>query len=282
MPINIENLTFKYESSAGVAQHAIENVTLTINDNETLCIIGHTGSGKSTLVQHINGLLQPTGGSIEINGINLNNKQKRYEIRKNVGMVFQYPEYQLFEETVEKDIAFGPKNLGVAQDDILDHVKKAMDIVKLDYDKYAKRSPFELSGGEKRRVALAGVLATDPATVILDEPMAGLDPIGKSQMIKLILELKQSKTIIMISHNMDDVAMLADRVAVLNKGSLLLIGTPLEVFSQDELLQSINLDIPTAAGFAKKLRDNNINVPKDIITFEQLVDFLGERLCLTV
>ena len=202
MPIEVRNLTHTYSAGSAFQATAINDVSLTIEDGEFVAIVGHTGSGKSTLVQHLNGLLKPTGGQILVDGEDLNGeKVDRRRIRQKVGLVFQYPEYQLFEETVAKDIAFGPKNQGLSAEEIDKRVRRAMEAVHLDYDKYAERSPFELSGGQMRRVAIAGVLAMEPKVLILDEPTAGLDPRGRDRILSMIQELhaKGDTTVVMVS-----------------------------------------------------------------------------------
>ena len=235
MPIVIEHLNYVYMSGGPYETHALDDVSLTIEDGEFVGLIGHTGSGKSTLVQHLNGLLLPTSGTITVDGLNIADKATdRRAIRRKVGLVFQYPENQLFEETVEKDIAFGPKNLGLDDAEIDRRVKGAMRKVALDYDALHERSVFELSGGQMRRVAIAGVLAMEPRTLVLDEPCAGLDPRGREEILGLIRDLHRDTgaTIVMVSHSMDDVASLAERVIVMNHGRVAMDGTPREVFSR--------------------------------------------------
>ena len=228
MPIELKNVTHTYSEGSAFQATAIRDVNLTIEDGEFIAVVGHTGSGKSTLVQHLNGLLKPTGGQILIDGEDLNAPgADRRRIRQKVGLVFQYPEYQLFEETVAKDIAFGPKNLGLSEDEIDARVRRAMAHVHLDYDKYAQRSPFELSGGQMRRVAIAGVLAMEPKVLILDEPTAGLDPRGRDRILGMVQELhaKGGTTVIMVSHSMDDVARLATRLVAVSYTHLTLPTT---------------------------------------------------------
>lgn len=278
MPVVLEKLTHTYMPGSAMQATAVNDVSLTIHDGEFLGIIGHTGSGKSTLIQHINGLLQPTSGTITVNGLSLADKKSRKEVRKMVGMVFQYPEYQLFEETVEKDIAFGPHNIGVPASELNERVRTAMARVELDYDKYSAKSPFELSGGQKRRVALAGILAMNPSILVLDEPMAGLDPKGRKRILALIKRLhSEGLTIIMVSHSMDDIAMLADRVAVMNAGKLFAVGAVKDVFANPETLMEIGLDVPQAARLAAMLRAKGIDIPADIITPEELGGYIVKR-----
>ena len=237
MPIVIEHLNYVYMSGGPYETHALDDVSLTIEDGEFVGLIGHTGSGKSTLVQHLNGLLLPTSGTITVDGLNIADKATdRRAIRRKVGLVFQYPENQLFEETVEKDIAFGPRNLGLDEAEIDRRVRDAMRKVALDYDALHERSVFELSGGQMRRVAIAGVLAMEPRTLVLDEPCAGLDPRGREEILGLIRDLHREAgtTIVMVSHSMDDVAALAERVIVMNRGEVAMDGAPRDVFACGE------------------------------------------------
>ena len=277
MPIELKNVTHTYSEGSAFQATAIRNVSLTIEDGEFIAVVGHTGSGKSTLVQHLNGLLKPTGGQILIDGEDLNAPgADRRRIRQKVGLVFQYPEYQLFEETVAKDIAFGPKNLGLTEDEIDARVRRAMAHVHLDYDKYAQRSPFELSGGQMRRVAIAGVLAMEPKVLILDEPTAGLDPRGRDRILGMVQELhaKGGTTVIMVSHSMDDVARLATRLVVMSKGALVATGTPREIFRQVDMMESIGLGVPEAARLCALLRRRGVKLPDDLYTPEELRDSL--------
>ena len=277
MSIQVKNLTHTYSAGSAFQATAINDVSLTIEDGEFIAVVGHTGSGKSTLVQHLNGLLKPTGGQILVDGEDLNGeKVDRRRIRQKVGLVFQYPEYQLFEETVAKDIAFGPKNQGLPAEEIDQRVRRAMAAVHLDYDKYAERSPFELSGGQMRRVAIAGVLAMEPKVLILDEPTAGLDPRGRDRILGMIQELhaKGGTTVIMVSHSMDDVARLATRLIVMSKGKLAATGTPREIFSQVEMMESIGLGVPEAAKLCAMLREKGIDVPNDLYTTDEVRDYI--------
>ena len=277
MPIELKSVTHTYSEGSAFQATAIRNVSLTIEDGEFIAVVGHTGSGKSTLVQHLNGLLKPTGGQILIDGEDLNAPgADRRRIRQKVGLVFQYPEYQLFEETVAKDIAFGPKNLGLSAEEIDARVRRAMAHVHLDYDKYAQRSPFELSGGQMRRVAIAGVLAMEPKVLILDEPTAGLDPRGRDRILGMVQELhaKGGTTVIMVSHSMDDVARLATRLVVMSKGELVATGTPREIFRQVDMMESIGLGVPEAARLCALLRRRGVKLPDDLYTPEELRDSL--------
>lgn len=273
MPIVIEHLNYVYMSGGPYETHALDDVSLTIEDGEFVGLIGHTGSGKSTLVQHLNGLLLPTSGTITVDGLNIADKATdRRAIRRKVGLVFQYPENQLFEETVEKDIAFGPKNLGLDDAEIDRSVRDAMRKVALDYDALHERSVFELSGGQMRRVAIAGVLAMEPRTLVLDEPCAGLDPRGREEILGLIRDLHRDTgaTIVMVSHSMDDVASLAERVIVMNHGRVAMDGTPREVFSRGAELRAIGLDVPQAVLLADKLRERGFDVPQGVYRVEEI------------
>ena len=273
MPIVIEHLNYVYMSGGPYETHALDDVSLTIEDGEFVGLIGHTGSGKSTLVQHLNGLLLPTSGTITVDGLNIADKATdRRAIRRKVGLVFQYPENQLFEETVEKDIAFGPKNLGLDDAEIDRRVKGAMRKVALDYDALHERSVFELSGGQMRRVAIAGVLSMEPRTLVLDEPCAGLDPRGREEILGLIRDLHRDTgaTIVMVSHSMDDVASLAERVIVMNHGRVAMDGTPREVFSRGAELRAIGLDVPQAVLLADKLRERGFDVPQGVYRVEEI------------
>ena len=272
MPVEARKLTHVYGADSPFESNALKDVNFTINDGEFIGIIGHTGSGKSTLIQHLNGLLKPTGGTVIVDGLDLMDKNTRMkDVRRRIGLVFQYPEYQLFEETVEKDIAFGPKNLGLDDAQAAERVKAAMRLVELDYAQFAGKSPFELSGGQKRRVAIAGVLAMEPNILILDEPTAGLDPYGRDQILNLIANWhKMGKTILMVSHSMDDVAKYADRIFVMNHGRLEMQGTPDEVFAQEERLKAIGLDVPAVTTLAGELSRRGFDLPAHIHTMDDM------------
>lgn len=273
MSIVIEHLNYVYMQGGPYETKALDDVSLTIHDGEFVGLIGHTGSGKSTLVQHLNGLILPTSGQITVDGMDLADKNTdKRAIRRRVGLVFQYPENQLFEETVAKDIAFGPKNLGLDEAEIDRRVRTAMRRVALDYDKLSQRSVFELSGGQMRRVAIAGVLAMEPQTLVLDEPCAGLDPKGREAILGLISDLHRESgaTIVMVSHSMDDVAALAERVIVMNHGKVAMDGAPREVFSRGEELRAIGLDVPQAVELAQKLREKGFDVPEGIYKIEEV------------
>ena len=273
MSIKVRNLTYIYDEGMPFENRALDDITFDIEDNDFVGLIGHTGSGKSTLIQHLNGLLKPSSGSIYINDFEITQKDINLtEIRKRVGVVFQYPEYQLFEETIEKDIAFGPGNMGLDQEEITKRVKDSMEAVGLDYEKYREKSPFELSGGQKRRVAIAGVIAMDPEVLILDEPTAGLDPGGREEIFELIKKLHRERniTVILSSHSMDDMAKLVKTLIVMNKGKIEFMGNPREVFNNNaHRLKEIGLDIPQVLELAIKLREKGFDIRQDIITPEE-------------
>ena len=276
MSIEVKNLTHTYSAGSALQQTAVKDVNLVIEEGEFVAIVGHTGSGKSTLVQHLNGLLKPTSGLVLVDGEDMNGeKVNKRLIRQKVGLVFQYPEYQLFEETVAKDIAFGPKNQGLSQEEIDRRVRKAMAYVHLDYDKYAQRSPFELSGGQMRRVAIAGVLAMEPRYLILDEPAAGLDPKGRDRILGMVKELHEAGvTVVMVSHSMDDCARLATRMIVMSKGTVVASDTPRKLFSQPEMMAGVGLGVPEAARLCQLLREKGVALPDDLYTQEELHDHL--------
>ncbi len=277
MPIQIENLTHTYMPGSPFQATAIRDISLTIEDGEFLGVIGHTGSGKSTLVQHLNGLLTPTSGRVLVNGADVFAKDtNRKLIRQQVGLVFQYPEHQLFEETVEKDIAFGPKNLGLSQNEISSRVREACVQVGISFEECGQRSPFELSGGQMRRVAIAGVLAMRPKVLVLDEPTAGLDPAGRDSILSMVKELHAAGnlTVIMVTHSMDDIARLATRLVVLSKGTLVLDGSPREVFSRVEEMEGWGLGVPQAAKLNYLLRKAGVKLPADLYTLPEVQDHI--------
>ena len=267
--IKCENLSHIYQSGSPFEKTALRDINLEIHEGELVAIIGHTGSGKSTLIQHFNALEKPTSGKVYIDGIDLSApKLNLKQIRQKVGLVFQYPEHQLMEETVRKDIAFGPKNLGLSDEDIADRVISAAHSVGLK-DELLDKSPFELSGGEKRRVAIAGVLAMEPKVLVLDEPTAGLDPAGRDELLALIQKLNDcGMTIVLVSHSMEDVAKIAQRVIVMNDATVIRSGSVAEVFAEAELLQSIGLNVPQISRIVAKLREKGVNISKDIYTTE--------------
>lgn len=272
MSIKIENLTYVYMPKTPFEKKALDNVNLEIEDGEFLAVIGHTGSGKSTLIQHLNGLLKPASGKIYVDGTDITDKDtKLVDIRKKVGLVFQYSEYQLFEETIAKDIAYGPSNLELNEDEILKRVKKSMEMVGLNYEEYKDISPFELSGGQKRRVAIAGVIAMEPKVLILDEPTAGLDPAGRDDILEQIklLHEKYNMTIILVSHSMEDVGKLAEKIIVMNDGHIELQGKPKEVFKEIDTLEKIGLAVPQVTYLMRELKKKGFNVSEDIFTVEK-------------
>lgn len=272
MSIKIENLEHVYMPKSPFEKVALKNVNLEINEGEFVALIGHTGSGKSTLIQHLNGLLKPTSGRIIVDGEDITkNTVKLTDIRKKVGLVFQYPEYQLFEETIEKDIEYGPRNLGLKQDEITRRVKKSMKMVGLDYDEYKNKSPFDLSGGQKRRVAIAGVIAMEPKVLILDEPTAGLDPKGRDDILAQIkiLHEEYKMTIILVSHSMEDVGKLAERIIVMNKGNVALEGEPSKVFKEVNKLEEMGLAVPQVTYLMRALKEKGFNVSDEIYTISQ-------------
>jgi len=269
MLIKLKNVTHIYEQQNVMA---LDNINLQIDKNEFIGLVGHTGSGKSTLVQLFNGLIKPSRGKVLVNNIDITAKRVSLKnIRQIIGLVFQYPEHQLFEETIYKDIAFGPINLGLSKDDIIERVKEALGLVELDYNSYKDRSPFDLSGGQQRRVAIAGVLAMKPRVLILDEPSAGLDPEGRKNLMKLLRHLHRDYkvTIILISHIMEEIARLATRVIVLDKGEIMLDGSPKEVFAHKEELKKMSLNIPEITKILIKLKERGLDVRTDIFDINQ-------------
>lgn len=272
MQIRFENVSYTYDQGSKNPKMAIEDINLEINQGEYICITGPTGSGKSTLIQHINGLLKPTRGRVLIDNQELDYKGRSLQrIRKKVGLLFQFPENQLFEETIERDICFGPKKLGIKQEEINSRLKKIMSDVGLPYEVYKDLSPMKISGGQKRRVAMACTLITDPETLILDEPTAGLDPGGKDGILKLIKDLNHlGRTIIKITHNLDDIAQFANRVIIMHQGKVLLDGKPKEILTQADTLNSIQMSSTEPYYISKELKERGWNVTSDIITWEEL------------
>ena len=272
MSVIVKNLTYIYDEGMPFASKALDNISFEIKDNDFVGLIGHTGSGKSTLIQHLNGLLKPSSGEIFINGFNITDKDLNLtEVRKRVGIVFQYPEYQLFEETIEKDVAFGPNNLGLSAEEVSNRVKKSMEMVGLDYETYKDVSPFDLSGGQKRRVAIAGVIAMEPKVLILDEPTAGLDPKGRDDILEQIkiLHEKYKMTIVLVSHSMEDVGKLAERIVVMNGGKIELLGKPSEIFKEVETLERIGLAVPQVTYLMRALREKGFDVSDEVFTVEK-------------
>lgn len=274
MSLEVKHVFYTYQEGSPTESHALQDICLNINEGEFLGIVGHTGSGKSTLIQHLNGLLKPTKGEVLVDGLNINKKEakvKLKEFRMQVGIVFQYPEYQLFEETVEKDIAFGPRNLGLTETEVQRRVQEAMKLLKLDYVSLHKQSPFDLSGGQKRKVAIAGVLAMQPKYLILDEPTAGLDPRGRIEFLEQIAMLhRQGMTVVMVSHSMDDIAHYAQRMIVMDHGQIKLEGTPQEVFSHPVELEQIGVGVPTLTRLLLELRKKGLDVRTDLIQMDEI------------
>ncbi len=280
--LSVDNLIYGYSKGTPFETGALRGVTIDFEQGEIVALIGHTGSGKSTLLQHLNGLLKADSGKVLFEGVDIHSsKEALRKCRFNVGLCFQYPEQQLFESTVYKDIAFGPKNMGLSEDEIKSRVYSAISYVGLSED-YLQKSPFDLSGGEKRRVAIAGVIAMEPKVLILDEPTAGLDPMGKNALLKLIKDYNHStgNTVIFVSHNMDDVACVADRVIVMNKGQVAVSGTVEQVYSEGELLAGLGLDVPEITNIFLELKKNGFDLGATAYTVENaknaILKFLGK------
>lgn len=281
MSIEVKNLKYIYSPGMPGETLALDDVSFSIGDGEICGVIGHTGSGKSTLLQHLNGLLKPCEGSIYVDGQCITDGScKMVDVRRRVGLVFQYPEYQLFEETVAKDVAFGPKNLGLDEEEIYDRVREAIGLVGLDFDTIKDKSPFELSGGQKRRVAIAGVIAMKPKLLILDEPTAGLDPKAHADVLEMVerIHADMGISIIFVSHNMADIAKLSDRVLVINEGKIAVQGSPREVFARKEYLQSMGLDVPPVVEIIKELEDRLGDFESDAITPDEAADAIADYL----
>lgn len=285
MSIKVDDISYIYMQGTPFEYKALDGVSLDIDDGEFIGLIGHTGSGKSTLVQHLNGLLKPTSGKIYIDEMDITQKGVNLKaVRQKVGLVFQYPEHQLFEETIYKDVAFGPTNLELSEEDIDRRVREALDMVGIDYEESKVKSPFDLSGGQRRRVAIAGVLAMEPDVLILDEPTAGLDPKGRDsilQEIKLLHE-RYGKTVILVSHSMEDIAKLVDRIIVMSKGKCVLSGSPREVFKESDMLNEIGLGIPQVTALVKQLKCKGIDIRDDCLTVqeakEEILKYLRSRV----
>lgn len=281
MSIKVEHLTHIYDKGMPSESVALDDVSFTAENGQFIGIIGHTGSGKSTLLQHLNGLLKPDEGTVTVGNVNITQPGiSMVEIRKRIGLVFQYPEYQLFEETVAKDVAFGPKNLGLSETEIEERVKEAIELVGLDYETVKDRSPFELSGGQKRRVAIAGVVAMRPEVLILDEPTAGLDPKAHKDVLNMVEEVhrRTGNITIFVSHNMADIARLSDKILVIHNGKLVTKGSPKEVFSQKETLRSVGLDLPPVTEFTEGLRERGINLSATILDVDEAAAQIAEYL----
>lgn len=279
MPIVVDHLSHTYfDGTSSVS--AVKDVSLEIREGEFLSVIGHTGCGKTTLVQHLNGLLLASAGRVLVDGLDTADKKLRPKIRALVGMVFQYPEYQLFADTVREDVAFGPRNMRLSEDEVALRISEAMAMVGLSMDQFGEKSPFELSGGEKRRAALAGILAMRPKYLVLDEPMAGLDPQGRQSILSMLEQLRQDTgcAIIMVSHSMEDVARHADRILVMDHGEAKYLDTPKAVFSHSDELAEMGLSLPAPCRVAAMLRKRGIDAPADVCTREDLESFLLGRL----
>ncbi|MBQ3040411.1 MAG: energy-coupling factor transporter ATPase [Clostridia bacterium] len=279
MPIvKIENVSFTYGRKTPYEIHALDSVNIAIEENLITGIIGHTGSGKSTLVQMFNGLIRPDSGSVIIDGENIWDKPKQIgKIRFKVGMVMQYPEYQLFAETVKEDIAYGPKNMGLDDEEINRRIEKSARFCGLDFS-VLEKSPFDLSGGQKRRVALAGVMAMEPKLLVLDEPAAGLDPRGRREILGGIKEYQRQSgnSVVIVSHSMEDMAMYCDRIIVMANGRIILEGTPAEVFSQASVLQSAGLDVPEVTKIVTALRRRGVKISSDIYTIQGALEAIAK------
>jgi energy-coupling factor transport system ATP-binding protein len=280
MSIEIRELTHIYNEGLPDETLALDRVSFDVEDGQLACIIGHTGCGKSTLLQHINGLLMPKSGSIVISGQDITDpKLSKIEIRKKVGLVFQYPEYQLFEENVRKDVAFGPGNLGLSENEIEERVREAIGMVGLDYEEIKDVSPFDLSGGQKRRVAVAGVLAMRPEILILDEPVAGLDPKAHREMLQLIKNVHEniSGIVLLVSHNMDDVAELADKVIVMDHGRVVMQGTPGDIFSRNDEIIALGLGLPEVTGMMHELKLRGAAVTDKLYSEEEAAEMIRKQ-----
>lgn len=285
--LEVKKLSHVYMPGTPFQVEALKEISLKIEKGEFVGIIGETGSGKSTLVQHLNGLLRPTSGDVLLDGCSIwSGKVNMRAIRSRVALLFQYPEHQLFEETVYKDVAFGPRNLGLDEKELQKRVRYGLEQMELDYESYKDRSPFSLSGGEKRRVAMAGILAMKPEVIILDEPTAGLDPAGRRQLLALIEKLhsEEKLTVIMVTHNMDEVSRLANRLFVFSAGRLVLQGEPAVVFNSPQKIKEIGLELPVLSELLLKLKDSGKNIRTDLFTVEEvgkeiLEYFRGGRSC---
>ncbi|MBQ3282177.1 MAG: energy-coupling factor transporter ATPase [Eubacterium sp.] len=275
MSIQVRNIRYVYNEGLPDETVALDNVSFDLFDGEIVSVIGHTGSGKSTMLQQLNGLLRPSEGTIVVEGTEITRPTAVLrDVRRNVGLVFQYPEYQLFEETIEKDVAFGPRNIGVPEDQIEDRVRRSLELVDLDFDEIRERSPFDLSGGQKRRAAIAGVLAMEPHVLVLDEPTAGLDPEAHGDIIAMIRRIHEERNgiIVFVSHNMMDVALLSDRIIVMDRGRVITVDTPRNVFANRAILRSIGLDVPPAAAFLCALKERGAEVNTDVLTYDEAAD----------
>ncbi|MGI6109261.1 MAG: energy-coupling factor transporter ATPase [Eubacteriaceae bacterium] len=282
MPIKIEHLGHDYAKGTPFEYQALKDINLEIEDGSFIGLIGHTGSGKSTLIQHLNGLLEPTSGTVFVDGRDIFNEKKDelYKLRLRIGLVFQYPEHQLFEETVEKDVAFGPKNLGLSDHEIAQRVRSAIETVGLDFEEIREKSPFELSGGQMRRVAIAGVLAMEPSVLILDEPTAGLDPAGRDEILGQIKMLHETKgiTVILVSHSMEDVGKLVDKIIVMNDGNVEYFDTPANVFKNTRHIEEIGLAAPEVTYLMQQLKKTWPDLDDSIFTVDAAVEEISRVL----
>lgn len=281
MSITVKDLTHIYSEGLPHESVALNNVSFSVDDGQIVGIIGHTGSGKSTLMQHLNGLLKPKSGSITVSGTDITAEGVvMRDVRRKIGLVFQYPEYQLFEETVARDVAFGPTNLGLSEEETDVRVREAIELVGLDYDKVKNISPFDLSGGQKRRAAIAGVIAMKPEILILDEPTAGLNPKAHADILNMVetIHRRENNIIFLVSHNMDDIARMSDKIIVMNRGTVAMDGTPREIFSREEELKSMGLALPAPMELASKLRNAGLDVKGSCITMEELADSTAEAV----
>lgn len=275
MKIEVKNLKYTYSPDMPGATTALDGVSFSVDEPCIIGIIGHTGSGKSTLLQHLNGLIKPTSGEIYIDGECITDEKKNLvDIRRKIGLVFQYPEYQLFEETAAKDVAFGPKNLGIGEEETEERVRRAIEMVGLDYEDIKDKSPFDLSGGMKRRLAIAGVIAMEPKVLMLDEPTAGLDPSAHRDILSMIRKIQKETEMVLIfvSHNMEDISELSDRVIVMNEGKIVIDGTPREVFSEKERLTSMGLSLPPAGMMGMTLSEMLKDFSTDALSVEELAE----------
>ena len=279
MLIELKNVSHIYEQDQAIK--ALDDISLIIKDREFIGLVGHTGSGKSTLVQLLNGLIKPSQGKVHIDGLDITEKKVNLKgIRQKIGLVFQYPEHQLFEETVFKDVAFGPQNLKLDQEQVFIRVKESLELLGLDFDEFKDRSPFNLSGGQQRKVAIAGVLAMKPEVLILDEPTAGLDPQGRKQLIDLLRYLHKSAamTIILVSHRMEEIAQLSSRVIVMNEGNISFDGTPKEVFANVTEIKNLSLDLPEITEILYRLKNKGLNVKTDIFTLSEAIEEIADGM----
>ena len=281
MPIIIKDMNHLYMPGTPYESSALKQINLTVQEGSFVGLIGHTGSGKSTLVQHLNGLLMPTSGQVIVDDIELTKKGADLrEARRRVGMVFQYPEHQLFEETVEKDVAFGPSNMGIKGDELAQCVRSAMEVVGLEFEQFRERSPFELSGGQRRRVAIAGVLAMQPKYLVLDEPTAGLDPKGRRELLELVSRLHDGGqvTILMVTHSMDDIVRVAREIIVLNHGRIVMNDSTENIFARADELIEIGLDIPDVVRLSRAMKAHGIHIPETLFDPQEVAACIAAQM----